>query len=212
MKEKLKQFWWNFFKFPGYILTHPFDGFDDLKRQKQGKLSVALILIAMLAVFQIVNRQYAGFVVNFNNPRNFNSINEILSVGILVFVFVLANWSTTTLMSGKGSLKEILLVTGYSIWPLLIIGFPNVLFSNIITQNEAAFYSVFQTIGWVLTGIMLFFGLLSIHEYGLFKSIASLLVTALAMAIIVFIGLLFFDIIQQVINFVSQIISELRLR
>jgi hypothetical protein len=59
---------------------------------------------------------------------------------------------------------------------------------------------------------MLFLGILNIHEYGLFKTIITFILTIVAMAFLAFLGLLFFDVIQKVIAFIASIYDELRLR
>ena len=53
MKTKLKSIWFDFIKFPKYIMLHPFDGYDEFKRYKKGKMSVAVIFISLYAFFRI---------------------------------------------------------------------------------------------------------------------------------------------------------------
>ena len=67
-------------------------------------------------------------------------------------------------------------------------------------------------IGIVGTGWMLFMGILNIHEYGLFKTILAFLATGISIAVMMFVGLLFFDLIQQAIAFVVSVIEEFNLR
>jgi predicted cation transporter len=55
-------------------------------------------------------------------------------------------------------------------------------------------------------------GLLAIHQYTLKKTIISLLLTMLGIAIIAFIVFLAFGLIQQSISFFGAIISELLYR
>lgn len=118
----------------------------------------------------------------------------------------------TTLMEGKGRYKEILMVTGYSLFPLIILGFPGVILSNFLTLEEMAFYNLLMYVAYGLTGWMLFMGILNIHEYGLGKTIVAFLATLIAMCVMMFLGLLFFDLIQQFIAFISAIYEELSLR
>lgn len=212
MKTKLQYILQHYVKFPKYILFHPFDGYDDFKRYKQGKLSVAIWFIALFALFRIVLYQYEGFVINTRNPLDLNSVSEIFSVVLLVFLFTVGNWSVTTLMEGKGSYKEILMVTGYALFPIIIIGFPSVLLSNFLTLEEIALYQLFMAISYVLAGWMLFMGILNIHQYGLFKTILAFIASFVAMAVMMFLGLLFFDLIQQFIAFIVSIYDELSLR
>jgi hypothetical protein len=67
-------------------------------------------------------------------------------------------------------------------------------------------------VGYIATGWMLFMGILNIHEYGLFKTILAFLATIVSVIVMIFLGLLFFDLIQQVIAFIASIIEELNLR
>jgi hypothetical protein len=212
MMIKLRRFWTNYLIFPKHILFHPFDGFEAFKRFKQGKLSVSLVFIMLFAFFRIFSYQYEGVLINPNNPLMLNSLEEIFSVVLLVLLFTIGNWSVTTLLEGKGTYKEIFMVTGYALFPLIIIGYPAVVLSNFLTLEEMALYTLIMGIAYALSAWMLFMGLLNIHEYGLFKTIGALILTAVAMGVMMFLGLLFFDLIQQFIAFIVSIYEELSLR
>jgi len=212
MMIKLRRFWINYLIFPKHILFHPFDGFEAFKRFKQGKLSVSLVFIMLFAFFRIFSYQYEGVLINPNNPLMLNSLEEIFSVVLLILLFTIGNWSVTTLLEGKGTYKEIFMVTGYALFPLIIIGYPAVVLSNFLTLEEMALYTLIMGIAYALSAWMLFMGLLNIHEYGLFKTIGALILTAVAMGVMMFLGLLFFDLIQQFIAFIVSIYEELSLR
>lgn len=212
MKTKLKKFWFNYFSFPKYILFHPFDGFDEFKRYKKGKLSVAIIFISLFAFFRIFSYQNEGFLINERNPLMLNSIQEIFSVVLLIALFTIGNWSVTTLMEGKGKFKEIVMMTGYALFPIILIGYPAVILSNFLTLEEMAFYQLLMGLAYVSAAWMLFMGVLNIHHYGLAKTILAFILTVVAMAVMMFFGLLFFDLIQQFIEFVVSIYEELNLR
>lgn len=212
MKTKFMNFIEDYFRFPLYILLHPFDGYEEFKRYKKAKLSVAVFFIALYALFQIFQFRNLGFLINFNNPQDINSLQEIFSALLIIFLFTVGNWSVTTLMEGKGTYKEILMMTGYSLFPIVVIGFPAVILSNFLTLEEMAFYSLMMSIGYVSAGWMLFMGVLNIHHYGLFKTIIAFVVTMVSISVMMFVGLLFFDLIQQFIAFIVSIYEELNLR
>ncbi len=139
-------------------------------------------------------------------------MTEILTVGLVFVLFVLGNWSVTTLLSGKGKMRDIFLVTSYALFPIVLIGFPAVFISNYLTMEEMGIYTLTMGIAYVIAGWILFLGILNIHEYGLLKTIITFVLTIVAMAFMVFLGLLFFDVIQQVVAFITSIYDELRLR
>ncbi len=212
MMTKLKKIYNDYIKFPKYVLLHPFDGFEEFKRYKKGKLSVAVVFIVLFAFFRIFQFQYEGFIINENNPLMLNSLQEIFSVLLLIVLFTVGNWSVTTLMEGKGTYKEILMVTGYALFPIVIIGFPSVILSNLLTLEEIAFYELLMALAFVSTGWMLFMGILNIHAYGLAKTLLAFIATVISMLVMMFLGLLFFDLIQQFISFVVAIYEEISLR
>jgi len=212
MKTKLKRIWFDYIQFPKYIMFHPFDGFDEFKRYEKGKLSVAIVYIALFAFFRIFSFQNLGFLINPNNPLMLNSLQEIFAVILLLGLFTVGNWSVTTLMEGKGKFKEIVMVTGYALIPLVLIGFPSVILSNFLTLEEMAFYNLLMYIAYLGTAWMLFMGILNIHQYGLAKTLLAFLLTVVAMSVMMFFGLLFFDLIQQFFAFISSIYEEINLR
>ncbi|ERJ11738.1 YIP1 family protein [Haloplasma contractile] len=198
--------------FPLYILMHPIDGFDEFKRYKRGKLYVAITFLVLMALLSILKYQYTGFIVNENNPQDLNSIKEIAYILAPLLIFVIGNWSVTTLLDGKGKLKEIFMMTCYALFPMIVIGYINIIISNIVSIPEADFYYLFNGFGIFLTAYMLFIGLIVIHEYTLMKSLLTILFTIVAMGVLIFIGLLFFDLIQQIFGFLYAIIKEISLR
>ncbi|OHE30694.1 MAG: hypothetical protein A2084_02235 [Tenericutes bacterium GWC2_39_45] len=204
--------WFDYIQFPKYIMFHPFDGFDEFKRYEKGKLSVALVYIGLFAFFRIFSFQNLGFLINPNNPLMLNSLQEIFAVILLLGLFTVGNWSVTTLMEGKGKFKEILMVTGYALIPLVLIGFPAVILSNFLTLEEMAFYNLLMYIAYLGTGWMLFMGILNIHQYGLAKTLLAFILTIVSMSVMMFFGLLFFDLIQQFFAFISSIYEEINLR
>lgn len=209
---KMKNFWQDIFKFPSHLIFHPFDGFYELKRERKGKTWVGLTFLLLFVLFRIYQYLNESIIINFRNPNNLNTMTEILTVGLVFGLFVLGNWSVTTLLSGKGKMRDIFLVTSYALFPIVLIGFPAVFISNYLTMEEMGIYTLTMGIAYVIAGWMLFLGILNIHEYGLLKTIITFVLTIVAMAFMVFLGLLFFDVIQQVVAFITSIYDELRLR
>mgnify|MGYP004447332063 FL=1 len=212
IKHALKVFWQEVFVFPTYIITHPVAGWQEFKQEKRGKMSVAITILALYVIMKMVEYTYLGPVVNTNNPQKFNSITILVYGAIPPILLAVANWTVTTLMDGKGKMKEIIMMACYSYFPVMIIGFFNILVSNFVTEDEAQFILLLQIVGWTLTGFMAVTGLISIHEYGLGKVLAAIFLTIVATAIIVFLALLVFDLAEQIYGFFYSIYQELATR
>jgi hypothetical protein len=87
-----------------------------------------------------------------------------------------------------------------------------VILSNFLIQEELSIYMAFNGISVFFTGYMAIFGLLVIHEYGLLKTLVTLFFTAIAVAVIIFIGLLILTLFQQLYGFIIQVYEEFIMR
>ena len=198
--------------YPMYILTHPIQGFTEFKNEKKAKMWAAISILVLYVLMEIFAYQYEGIITNKNNPEKFNSLQIIIYGVIPPVVLAIANWSVTTLLVGKGRMKEIFMMICYSLVPTMLIGYLNILLSNVLTLDEAQFITLLNIIGWVLTGFMVFMGLVVIHEYGMGKTLWSIILTILAALIIAFIALLIFDLAQQIYGFVYSLYKEITTR
>jgi hypothetical protein len=199
-------------KTPFYVLLHPIQGFWDLKYENKGKLRVAFCILLLLTIATILLRQYAGFVVNFNYPYDLNSIYDLQNIVLPFFLWCVANWSLTTLMDGEGKFKEIVMATGYALLPLVLMRFGNVLISNVITLRESAVYNLIDSLSSLWFVWLLFIGTMIVHQYTVLKTLFTMLLTIIVMGIIIFLALLFFSLLQQMVGFILSIYTEISYR
>lgn len=212
LKSKIKTVFNDLFKFPLYILTHPIKGYEEFKYEKKGKTYVAVLYLILMILAVTVAELKTGFLINPIKDQNFNILRTALLVVVPVVLATVGNWSVTSLLDGKGKMLDIFKVITYSLAPYIWFIIPLTFVSNYLILNEVSFYIAFVGIGLFLTGYMLFMGLLVIHEYGLAKTILTIIFTIVAIAIIVFIGILFFTLIQQFTSFVESVYKEFILR
>lgn len=212
IKSKVKNFFQETVKHPLYLMSHPIQGFTEFKTEKKGKMWVSIVILLAYVLMEIIAYQYEGIVTNTNNPKDFNSILLLIYGVVPPFILAVANWSVTTLLDGKGKMKEIFMMICYSLFPVTMIGFLNIILSNVLTLDEAQFIMLLNIVAWVLTAYMVFMGLVTIHEYGVGKTIWSILLTILATLIIAFIALLIFDLAQQIYGFLFELYTEITIR
>jgi hypothetical protein len=115
-------------------------------------------------------------------------------------------------MDGKGTMKEIFRVFCYAFFTFVWLGLFSTILSNFITVDEIIFFQFFTGLGTILLGYMVFFGLMGIHEYGLLKNIFMVFATIVAIAVILFIMLLFLSLIQQVYSYIASVYKEFVMR
>lgn len=202
----------DYLSFPLHLIVHPFDGFWDLKYDGKGKVRVALIMLAMVVISIILQKQFAGFLVNYNDPRYLNSVTELLTIVFPFFLWCVSNWSITTLMEGEGKFKEIVMATGYALVPIVLIYVPMTIISRFMVKEEIAFYYLLTTIAFIWFLALLFVGTMTVHQYTALKTIVTMGLTVLVMGIIVFLGALVFSMLQQIYEFIVNIYREIIFR
>ena len=203
-KEKL-QYW-------GHSLVHPFDGCFEIRFRNQGSRRIATLLLIAYAVLRCLSYQYTGFVMNLNNIDEMNALSIFISTISVVDLASAANWTITTLFNGKGKLKDIYIVICYSL-TVLLIGDAVVTFaSNFVTTEEVMILTALQMVCYAYFVFLLIAGLGTVHEYSFAGNLASMVMTIVAAAVILFIGVLLFTMLERMFSFVVSVAEEMMRR
>jgi len=198
--------------YPFYVISHPFDGFYEVRHRGKGSVAVALLLVFLFGISFSLNRRYASFVVNLLNPRGIDIRSEVIGVFLAVLIFAIANWSITCLMEGEGRFVDILTVIGYSMLPMVLTYIPATIFSKFIAADEESFYYLLLNISVIFFVILLLIGIMIIHNFSFGKTIVTLALTFVALVLIIFVIMLIFSLVDQVIQFFKSAYTELILR
>ena len=79
----LKKFKDEWIVFPLSLITHPVRGFDEFKRDKKGKMWVALLNIVVYMILSIASFKYTGFVISNH------TINDIDFMSVCSFIIII---------------------------------------------------------------------------------------------------------------------------
>ena len=193
-----------------YVMVHPFDGFWDLKHEKRGSVRGGLCILALTILSVVYNTVGSSYL--FGGGQKVNLAGPMISVFVLVTLWVVANWCLTTLFDGEGSLKDILIATCYSLLPIPIIMIPATIATHFCSLAEAEFITLALGIAYVWTGMLIVFGSMTTHGYSMGRNIAICFFTIVGMVFILFLAVLFWNLITRMVSFVSDIITEISYR
>lgn len=199
-------------KYAFYTVNHPADGYYEIRHRERGSVAIAIALVILFSFSFSMNRILASFIVNDVDPLDVNALTELIAVLLLYFLFCVGNWSITCLMEGEGRLKDISIAVGYAMIPMIVCMNLGTVVSQFVAQNEEAFYFMIIGIGIAYGLFMMLIGIMEIHNYTLGKTLVTIFLTFIAMFIIIFVTLLFVDLINQVYSFFYSIYQELIFR
>lgn len=199
-------------KFALYCITHPLDGFWDLTHEKRGTYAAANTILALTLIVRVAKLRYTSFIFMNVYWEELNIFLYLASVLFPLLMFVVGNWALTTLFDGKGRLGQVYMASCYCLTPFPLIQLPLMIFSNFVTEDEAAFYLVAGTLSMIWCGLLFIAAMGQIHEYSAGKNIVFMVFTLFAMLVIIFILMLFFSMILQGVAYFISLGKELLFR
>jgi hypothetical protein len=216
MKYLPDKAWWRHLgktlRYSLYTAVHPIDGFWDLTHEKRGSPAAATVIVILSVLVEVMRLTLTNFQFVTINMEFFNAIIVMMRVILPIFLWVVANWSLTTLMDGKGRMIDIYMAVAYALAPSVIINAAMIVISQFITFDEGAIYWVLAGFSVLWTAILLLAGMMMVHDYSLSKAVLSSLLTIVGMGIMVFIFVAFFSLISDAAAYFVSLYKEILFR
>lgn len=201
-----------------YVMVHPFDGFWDLKHEKRGSVRAAIAVLVLAAASLAYKNVGSGYLYSATTSGKGTSVGSVFtgiaSVAVPLLLWCLANWCLTTLFDGEGTLKDIFITSCYSLMPIPVLIIPTTIASNFLTLDaaESNFVTLLTGLALVWVGLLLFFGIMTTHGYSMGLNIGMTILTIVAMLFIVFLCMLFTNLITRMVSFITDIVLEISYR
>lgn len=197
-----------------YCLTHPFEGFFRMKEDKRKQsMAATIILYALLVLSAIAKQQLTSFMFSdVSSQLNLDVFQMTISTLLPYMLWVLSSWCFTSLMDGEGNLKDIFCATAAATIPVIVVNIVLIPLSYLMTADESNLYDFISALGTILMLIYMFLSMMSTQQYSVLKAIGTTILTVVGMAVIAFVVILIFYLIQQVWGFISSVFSEISYR
>lgn len=199
-------------QFVKHVVTHPFEGFEDLRWKKAGSMGIAVFIVCMLFVQQVAYSRLYGFQYYSDYDKIFNIVPYIFKSFIIFCTWVVANWAMCTLFDGEGTMKNIFINSAYALIPYISGYLIGTVMSHFLIKDEYVFIQSIEIIGTCWSFVLLISGIKAVHQFSFGKTIALMLLTIAAMIAILFLLVLLLTLFQQVLIFILSIYTELSYR
>ncbi len=193
-------------------VMHPIEAFRLVKEKGMGSVTLSSVLLLIFYILSAVQDMGKGFAFNYFNSAEYNSLYVLLSTVGLVLLWVVSNWLVSVLLGGIGRIKEIFIVTCYSLQPLIISSAISLVLTHVLTPGEYVFVELLQTFFLLYAAFMLIMGIMKVHDFEFGRFLGTTALSIVAMLIIVFLVFLFIMLAQQVYSWLATLYIEIRYR
>jgi len=167
-------------------MVRPFDGFYAMKYESKGRMWIAFLNFVLLSISISFRTQFSAIIVNDRHPHAISSVNDFIIASAALLLFCTANWAVTSLTDGEGKFKDIFMSVCYAMTPMVLTFIPAALLSNLLTYEEGGFYTMIIVAAIFYFAVLVFAGLVSVHNYSATKAILTVLLTAVSLIVIIF--------------------------
>jgi hypothetical protein len=199
-------------QFVKHVITHPFEGFEDLRWKKAGSMKIAIGIVVLLFIQSLAYSRMYGFQYYSDYDKVFNIVPYIFQSFGIFLLYVVCNWAMCTLFDGEGSMKNIFIVTAYSLVPYITGYLIGTVLSHFLIKDEYVFIQMFEVVGLAWTVVLFVSAMKAVHQFSFLKTLALIALTLVAMVLVIFLLVLLLTLFQQVIIFVFTIYTELSYR
>ena len=196
---------------PFYTIMHPFDCSYDIRFKNKGNIMFSVVILLIFFLVSVFQRQSTGYIFNDNKLSDLNTPLKFVGVVLPFSLFVISNWVVSILFNGTGRFRDIWIYSAYCCVPYIIGTFAAVLFSNILVMEEP-FGEYVRIFGAAWSLVVLFIGLMVMHEYGFTKNVFGCLCTVFIMFIMFFLIMLVGSLASDLYGFVMTIAREIMFR
>lgn len=192
-------------------LIHPALSFEEVKDKGKGSMLLCVITVTVFYILSVLQVLCGGFLFTYYDPENFNSLMVLVrSVGFVV-LWIVCNWMICTLLGGRGKLREITVVTCYSLQPLIIEKLIRLVLTNVLLPTEGEFLGILGVVATLYSLLLIIAGLIKIHDFSMGRLVGTSVLSLLGMAAVMFLIVMVGMLIQQLGGFIGTVFMEFTL-
>ncbi|OMF23463.1 nuclease PIN [Paenibacillus sp. FSL H8-0548] len=195
-----------------YLIKHPVDGFYAIRYENKAGFLSSLIIFVLAVASYLYMQAGTSFIFN---PAVHVGIDllpiSVQFVGIWLG-WVVSNYLISSLLRGEGRFKDVFYSSAYALFPIILIGIPVTLISNVLTLNEAAIFQFLKLFIVLWTVLLLIWMVQGIHNYTFIEAIFIILLSLLALTIIVILIFILISLSIEFVNFINSLYQEVIIR
>lgn len=195
-----------------YILKHPVDGFTGLRFENKGSYTSAFLILVVVFTAILFERINTSFTFNKFEVYTINAGSVFVQTFAVWLLWVICHYLIGAIQRGEARFRDVFIGSAYCLVPLIIIGIPMTLLSNVMTGSEGAIYRFMDSGMMIWTGLLFFWKVQSLQNYSVGETVINILSTLFTMIVVGVLVFITFGLTGDLIDFVKSIYMEVKLR
>ncbi|WP_199621614.1 Yip1 family protein [Paenibacillus alkalitolerans] len=194
------------------VLLHPYDFYHDIQEPGRLKWHQGIVLILLVFVARMLSIVLTSFTFQTREPYEISYVYEFVWIVVPWLSWSISNWGVSAILDGEGKFKEVLVGSAFAAVPYILFIVPISILTNLLSLSEQSMYTTLTVLTFVWVAWLLLAKVKIVHDFELGKLLFITLISLLGIAIIWFIGILMYGLINQFINFIVDLVKEIRFR
>lgn len=195
-----------------HILRHPIEGFGALRYgDKAGWLSSSILLLLGLSSFCVM-RAGISFIFNPEVFLDVNLLTVIVQFLVIWIGWIVANYLISSIYRGEGRFRDVVYGSAYATFPLVLVGLPLTIISNIMTLNESSIYHFLYYGLFVWVGLLLFWKVQSLQNYTVSETVINMGLSAFTMLVCGVLVFITVGLTKELLDFFYSLYQEVSVR
>ncbi len=195
-----------------HILRNPNDGYYGIKREaKTSNLSATIYLLTFFLMY-IVFIYTTSFLFNDRIVAEINVVQQVITVFVPFFLWVIANYLVCSIRDGEGKLSDVYQASAYALLPMIIALPVLALISHALTLNEAFIFTFLFNVSALITVIYLIVMVKEIHFYEMKKTISNIFVSIFTALMILLMVAIIYILLSEILQVFLDIYREVTSR
>jgi len=194
------------------VMMHPWDGFWMLKREGKGSLVTALVLVGIMFSLRVADLLWTSYQIADIDPQDASLFLEFVRIILPWLLFCICSYGVTAIFEGEGFFRDIVIATGYSLGPYIMLKPFGILLSHVLTRTEKSYVETLDTVAIVWIAILIIVHIQTTHNYTLRKTFGTAALSIFGMICFVAAAGLTYTLTDQIVTFVREITIELTIR
>lgn len=191
---------------------NPAEAFYGIRFERKVSVWSATVVYVLFFLCFLLSKYATAFLFKSIPDGRFEIGRDFVTVFGVLGLAVITNNLISSIQDGEARLRDVYNALAYCLMPYIFIKPFLVLISHVLTRNEAFLLGLGDFIIVASIAVLIVVMVREIQAYTYKKTFWNLLLTVLTMALIVVTLAIAFILLNQVVDFVSSIIREVRFR